>query len=413
MSIHLISNGHISLVQQRKRAKELLQRLNLGLEPERAALLQHLNPTANITLTRAQWLIARDLGFDSWPKLKAYADAIAFAARHPHFAADDETKTQHWRCGNDIEHNLRLAGFHGAFHAFTDPLSMGPVQDIPLTHYRTARCTYIQQAFQLDANEVTQKFDKEYAQWQRLPDAEHAVLWCEADPYDQLFLIRTLAALDCFPQKLELITVANIPSVKRFIGLGQLSPDVLAWLWTQRQTVPSDALTLARLAWSAWCAPSPEALYALAQREHAALPYLSRSLRRLLQELPGLKDGLSLTERLSLQYIGKSGPTRLRDVFRELITYRDPLPYMGDMMFYSAIRPLITGPAPLLCVKTTTNEEAMQTVELTSLGHDVLQGRAYWLDFAPQPRWVGGVCLLPREAHWALSDNENPTWRAL
>ncbi|MCW2483416.1 DUF1835 domain-containing protein, partial [Candidatus Symbiopectobacterium sp. NZEC135] len=298
---------------------------------------------------------------------------------------------QHWRCGNDIEHSLRLAGFRGTFHSYTDPLAMGPVQDIPFADYRTARCTYIQQAFQLDADDVMRRFDEEQAQWQRLPDAEHAVLWCEADPYDQLFLIRTLSTLEKQPQKLELIAVDDIPGVKRFIGLGQLSPDVLAWLWTQRQTVPADALTLARLAWSAWCAPSPVALFTLTQREHATLPYLSRSLRRLLQELPGINDGLSLTERLSLQYIAQSGPVSLRKVFRELIGQRDPLPYMGDMMFYSAIRPLILGPNPLLRINTAADTEALQTVELTPLGNDMLNGNAYWLDVASQPHWVGGV----------------------
>lgn len=411
MSVHPISNGHINLVQQRKRAKELLQRIKAGLEPEKLALLHRLNPTSDLTLASAQWLIARDVGFDSWPKLKAHVDAIAFARRHPHFSADDESKTQHWRCGNDIEHSLRLAGFHGTFHCYTDPLSMGPVQNIPFADYRTARCTYIQQAFRLDADDVTRRFDEEQAQWQRLPDAEHAVLWCEADPYDQLFLIRSLSTLEKPPQKLELIAVDNIPGVKRFIGLGQLSPDVLAWLWTQRKTVPAEAIALAHQAWSAWCAPSPTTLFTLAEREHAALPYLSGSLRRLLQELPGINDGLSLTERLALQAIAQSGPTSLRKVFRELIGQHDPLPYMGDMMFYSAIRPLITGANPLLRITTAADAEALNTVELTRLGHDILNGKAYWLDFASQPRWVGGVCLTPREAHWTVDSNGRPVWR--
>ncbi|MGL9721975.1 hypothetical protein [Symbiopectobacterium sp.] len=65
MSVHPISNGRISLVQQRKRAKELLQRLKAGLEPEKLGLLHHLNPTSDVTLASAQWLIARDVGFDS------------------------------------------------------------------------------------------------------------------------------------------------------------------------------------------------------------------------------------------------------------------------------------------------------------------------------------------------------------
>lgn len=134
-------------------------------------------------------------------------------------------------------------------------------------------------------------------------------------------------------------------------------------------------------------------------------------MRRLLQELPGINDGLSLTERLALQAIAQSGPISLRKVFRELIGQRDPLPYMGDMMFYSAIRPLITGENPLLRITTAAEAEALTTVELTPLGHDILNGKAYWLDVASQPRWVGGVCLTPREAHWTVDSNGRPVWR--
>ncbi|MGL9721977.1 hypothetical protein [Symbiopectobacterium sp.] len=130
-----------------------------------------------------------------------------------------------------------------------------------------------------------------------------------------------------------------------------------------------------------------------------------------MQELPGINDGLSLTERLSLHCIAQSGPINLRNIFRELISHRDPLPYMGDMMFYSAIRPLITGANPLLRINTAADAEALNTVELTPLGHDILQGSAYWLDFASQSRWVGGACLTPRKAHWAVDNNGRPVWR--
>lgn len=95
------ADGRLNLEQQRKRAKELLTRLKSE------------NPDA--TLSQAQWQIAKQLGFSSWPQLKAHVDAIDFAARHPDFAASDEARTTHWRCGNDIAHSLQLAGFKGHF----------------------------------------------------------------------------------------------------------------------------------------------------------------------------------------------------------------------------------------------------------------------------------------------------------
>ncbi|HAA42066.1 MAG TPA: hypothetical protein DCE36_18505, partial [Pseudomonas sp.] len=104
------TDGRLNLEQQRKRAKELLRHLKAQ------------DPGA--TLSQAQWQIARQLGFSSWPKLKAHVDAIDFAARHPDFAASDEARTTHWRCGNDIAHSLQVAGFKGRFQMLTDPLCM-------------------------------------------------------------------------------------------------------------------------------------------------------------------------------------------------------------------------------------------------------------------------------------------------
>jgi len=121
------ANGRINLEQQRKRAKELLLRLKSA------------DAAATPTLSEAQWLIAKELGFPSWPKLKAHVDAVDFAARHPGFEASDEARTTHWRCGSDIAHSLGVAGFKGHFRMLIDPLCMGPVQDLPAEQYQAVR----------------------------------------------------------------------------------------------------------------------------------------------------------------------------------------------------------------------------------------------------------------------------------
>ncbi|RMN09430.1 hypothetical protein ALQ67_04640, partial [Pseudomonas savastanoi pv. glycinea] len=68
-------HGRINLEQQRKRAKELLLRMKDGTAPDQLILLDKAAPT----LSDAQWLIARQLGFSSWPRLKAHVDAVDFA----------------------------------------------------------------------------------------------------------------------------------------------------------------------------------------------------------------------------------------------------------------------------------------------------------------------------------------------
>ncbi|MBC3303909.1 DUF1835 domain-containing protein [Pseudomonas sp. SWRI18] len=397
MSRHFNTNGRLNLEQQRKRAKELLPRLKAQ------------DPKA--TLSQAQWEIAKQLGFSSWPKLKAHVDAIDFASRHPDFAASDEARTTHWRCGNDIAHSLQVAGFKGQFQMLSDPLCMGPVRDLPDDEFRAMRSAFISQAFAIDAAQVTRRVADEYDQLATLGTAEHSVLWCEADAYDQLFLIRALAGLAQAPRRLELIEVDRIPGVERFIGIGQLAPDVLAWLWPQRRLIGDDAVQLARQAWSAYCAPSPEALAKLANGTHAALPLLASALLRQLQELPGIRDGLSLTERLALTCIAEAGPVPFGRVFAELMSQREPLPFLGDMMFHALLRPLIDGEQPLLTETETHQDWPRRPLALTPLGHDVLNAQAYWPDHASHERWVGGTCIRPGEPHWTVDANNRPVRR--
>lgn len=403
------TDGRFNLEQQRKRAKELLVRLRAGQAPDQLRQLKRLAGPPQ--LADAQWLIARELGFATWPQLKAHVDAIDFAARHPSFAADDEPGTQHWRCGNDIAHSLRLAGFRGAFHMFDDPLTMGPVPALPQAAFMARRSDFVHQTFGLPPDEALRHVQQQYQALAHMPEAGRVVLWCEADAYDQLFLVAVLAHLPVRPQRLELIEVDRVPGVQRFIGIGQLAPDLLAWLWPQRRTLDDEALALARRAWDAYRARSPQAWAALAHGDSQPLPLLAPALRRQLQELPGARDGLSLTERLSLQILRDFGRTLFGQVFAELHGRREPLPYLGDSMFAALMRPLIDAPRPLVQEFEPGLDWPQRPLALTPLGEQVLDGTQYWLDHAAATRWVGGVQLQPRQPHWTIDEACQPRWR--
>ncbi|WP_087722438.1 DUF1835 domain-containing protein [Pandoraea sp. PE-S2T-3] len=408
-------NGYIDLAQLRKRAKQRLRQLQeQGPSVGQNALLHR---GASPVLADAQWLIARELGFTSWPKLKAHADAIEFAARHPQFAADDEAGTQHWRCGNDIAHSLRVAGFQGEFHMFADPYCMGPVPDVPLAALIETRCEFISQCFAIPLQAARQRAQSEYGALSETSRAKRVVLWCEADAYDQLFLIAVLANMTRRPERLELIEIDRVPGVERFVGMGQLAPQVLAWLWPRRRALHDDAFSLARTAWDAYRASTPLAWAELCQEANSALtlplPLLAPALKRQLQELPSLHDGLGLTERLALEVIREGEGITLAQVFSELTLRRDPLPFLGDTMFYAMMRGLTEGRHPLIAPFDAEAQLAREKriVGLTPLGEQVLHGTAYWLDHAETTRWVGGVRIEPRAAHWALDENLTPVLR--
>ncbi|MEE1888962.1 DUF1835 domain-containing protein [Pseudomonas carassii] len=399
-------HGLLDLSALRKRAKRLLKALDTDTRTQLNALGL---PGPDYRLADTQWLVARQAGFASWPKLKAHADAVAFAARHPGFAADDQARVQHWRCGSDIEHSLRIAGFSGVFHMFDDPMVMGPVPALPEEDYWRTRTAYVQRVFRLDTADLAQRQARQRAALAQLDGNSELVLWCEADAYDQLFLIRVLASLATLPRRLELIEVERVPGIERFIGIGQLAPDVLAWLWPQRRALGEEALALARQAWSAYTAPDPQDWAGLAGRRHEALPLLGAALARQLLELPGADDGLSLTERLTLRILARHGELPAGRVFGELMAREEPLPYLGDLMFQVLLRPLIDTSRPLLHEGPGEHWQ-QRPLRLSALGERVLAGQVNWLDLEPAERWVGGVCIGAGQAPWVVNA-QGQVWR--
>src|SRR4051794_21337942 len=67
-----------SVEQLRKQAKELARAARAG-DPAAAARIRAHHPHAGdpLKLSDAQLVIARELGFSSWPRLKAYAERLA------------------------------------------------------------------------------------------------------------------------------------------------------------------------------------------------------------------------------------------------------------------------------------------------------------------------------------------------
>src|SRR4051812_29682980 len=129
---------------------------------------------------------------------------------------------------------------------------------------------------------------------------EPIVLWFEHDLYDQLQLLQVLDAVD---------GAAAVEAILPDRFLGAMAPDELAALWDERAPVRRDEVALARLAWEAVRAPEPAGIGALLDTHTAALPHLAPALRRLLEELPAVGDGLSRTERQALAAIAAGART--------------------------------------------------------------------------------------------------------
>lgn len=308
----------------------------------------------------------------------------------------------HIRCGDDIQRKLVEAGIAGDYLSFADPAWLGPPP--AFNAWLAGRAALIAERTGMPRQKVRAQLGDAYWRLARAPsDYDHIVLWFEHDLYDQAALVRVLASFaprKALP-KIELICIDRFRGIKRFIGLGQLSPAQLASLWPKRRRVSRRQLALGVRAWAALRALTPEPIEALLKSDLGALPFLKAALQRHLQELPWTTDGLSLTEREALAALRK-GPRTAAEVFSDAQMKRDPLPFMGDLFFWSVVRDLIDAPRPPIAVSAATRRAAWhrRVLRLTPTGRALLGGKLDWQAERPLARWVGGIPAGPGAPDW-------------
>ena len=391
----------LSLEQQRRRAKELLNALCAG-DPDARHRLQrhHPSPPYPARLSDAQLVIARELGLPTWPRLEAHIEALNHSRgriQRGDLPPDRGATTLHIRCGSDIQHSLTQAGFSGDFLEYADPLCQGPVLDTP--DWLERRADFVAHRYGTHLGQThDQVATKLRMAEQRLQSAatryDRITLWFEHDSYDQLILARCLARFaEHAPPTLDLISPAHYPGGVRFIGLGQLPPEALRLLWDQRTPVPAEALRAGQHAWTALRAPDPRQVAALAAAGTPGIPQLGRALRRHCQEFPSTTNGLGLTQHLTLQLLAEQ-PQTTSQLFARLMTEREPLPWMSDLIFRAIVEDMQRIDQPVFAAASDGR------LTITALGHAILAGETDWLSLCPPPRWLGGVLIPGGDPCW-------------
>jgi Domain of unknown function (DUF1835) len=398
----------LNLEQQQKRAKELLKAARAG-EPNALARFRGTPPI----LAEAQFLIARELRFDSWAALKRHTIAMTQAREAMNASVlDADLRTLHIRCGSDLQEPLKEAGLHGDFCEHSYPYLLGPVREGPDCLAQRARFivdTYneffqpppLDYAGQLQALEEKERALRDSA------DYERVVIWSEHDCYDQLTLTRLLGhyATQRRPAHLELINLGEFPGAKRFVGLGELPPEALRMLWATRKPADSPQLQLGLNAWRALADPDPRPLAAIMRSRTPALPLLAGALHRHLRELPSAVNGLSLTEELGLGVLAE-GPDNLIHLIGRLLFVVDPLPGQGDWNACHRVLDLQTAIAPVFTRSPGVDREGQarppwtDVLAITELGRSVLRGEVDFRTLKAAARWVGGVEIAAGNPDW-------------
>lgn len=396
----------LNLDQQKKRARELQRAFNAD-DADALSRVHVWRETlsAPLKLADAQFVIARELGLPSWPKLKAHIEALDASTRliRGGSISDADRRTLHIRCGHDIGEALTLAGFEGRFLEYSNPFCQGPVT--PDGDWLARRADFLAEAYggEMDRlrDEICAGLMAEEEGLAQAADYERVVLWFEHDSYDQLILARVLAAFAEMRgrPRIELVSTDSFPGAERFIGIGQLPPEALHMLFVSRTRVSAAQLALGARIWAALRAGDPTDLWTIAENGALPLPFMGAALHRHLQELPGVEDGLSLTQRLILRILHDRGRLTAGRIFAALMRDYEPLPWLGDLMFWHILREMRLIADPLLEI-APGEDWPKREVSLTDAGRACLDGRLDYMSLSPPERWVGGVRLLPGAPVW-------------
>lgn len=421
----------LNLEQQKKRAKELLKDIRLSNRFEDASIgssarqrfnKHHPKFTDNssqafetIKLSDAQLVIARELGLPSWAKLKEHIAAMTRSSAEIHrqaFSPDSDDKTLHIRCGTDLKESLPKAGFTGDFLEYSDPYGQGPI--IQDQHFIKTRAKFLYQSYSafvdLKLDNIQSSLEHAEEKLQRAAmDYERVVLWFEHDGYDQLILSKLMAYFSQQPRPkiLEMVSINHFPGSERFIGFGQLPPEAIRLLWKQRQTISSAQLIQGGKVWHALGQASPLSLYESTQdKDSHHLSNMNAATYRHLQELPSTLNGLSLTEQLTLELLNNESMTA-GQLFSQLTKHRDPLPWLGDIMYWFILSSMAKAREPVFEIADSDLQKSWRDRQLhiTQTGAELLSGKTNWRSLNPPERWLGGVKISSQQACWHWDDS--------
>ena len=307
--------------------------------------------------------------------------------------------------GESAGNTLRQTALGGAVLSWQDVLHEGPVPALQRRTLLRTRARFLADCGWGSRQALLSSLERrDRALLEALRDGVGVVLWFEHDLFDQLQLLDALALAHTAAMAPDLIVVGSFPGKPSFRGLGELTADELETLWPTRVSAAAETLDAAADAWAAFQAPEPTALAEWATREIAALPFLGAALRRLLEELPAPRDGLSGTERRALQALaaGERTPTAAFVAAQRL----EDAPFLGDAWFYRSLSALGQGdvrlvesddgaPLPPPPPLSDSRHFAGLSLRLTSTGERVLRGEVDRVELLGVGRWVGGTHVTP------------------
>jgi hypothetical protein len=188
-----------------------------------------------------------------------------------------------------------------------------------------------------------------------------------------------------------MINITHYPGVNTFNGIGQLPPEAMRVLWEQFEEVSPAQYSIGKQAWAAIRSSTPKALQNLIATGTPDMPTMAIALARHLKQLPSQRNGLNLTENLTLQILADKGPMNAARLFGWYTNHYEPLTFMGDSGYWHVLEDLSQVIHPAIGLNKLGEKPNTWQVELTDVGHDLLLNKLDWSALNNVERWVGGI----------------------
>ncbi len=277
----------------------------------------------------------------------------------------------------------KSSGASGETLRWEDCLYEGPVRaGLSLDEMSRLRARFVAGSIEgRPFEEILQRFTRRDEALKSFKSFEEIALWFGPDLGDQLQLVQVLHWFS-----------------RRELGRTRLT---LGSADDRREVTP-EQLELARRAWEAVCSEQPVALSELAGEDLPELPLLRAAIIRLLEQYPWTGDGLSRSERETMEALA-DGPRELSAVFRSSGLEGDEAPFLFRVRsMCGGKRHLVQLDGDLTDEDGPPYDEAIwrRLLQLTDIGRKILMGQADCIRLYGIDRWIGGVHLKGTRAAW-------------
>ncbi|VAW69979.1 hypothetical protein MNBD_GAMMA09-1706 [hydrothermal vent metagenome] len=287
---------------------------------------------------------------------------------------------------------MRKANIPGVFLPWRDVLHDGPVPGhVSLEALSRVRAEFISSRGWGELGDIDKEFIERDNSLKSFEKYEKVILWFEHDLYDQL---QILQILDWFYKHNNHKNNLSIICADKY--LGQLPTDEMRGMLSYEEPVTDRHLSLSHMAWSAYCASSPQQWNELLRTDTCVLPFLKAAVLRQLEEFPSKFNGLSRTAQQLLEIISE-GEIGAWKAFALNQGAEDRV-FLGDSSFWAILQSMLNSKAVLLDASKGGISQAINAetakgciLSITPTGEDVLSGKRNWLDITPPDYWLGGV----------------------